>query len=44
MVDSDKIQASYNNGVLTVSLPKAEQAKPKRIEISSAKEPAAVAA
>jgi len=32
-VKSDKIDASYNNGVLTVALPKAEEAKPKQIEV-----------
>jgi HSP20 family protein len=33
MVHSDKIDASYNNGVLTVSVPKMEEAKPKEIEV-----------
>lgn len=32
-VDSEKIDASFSNGVLTVSVPKAEQAKPKEIEV-----------
>lgn len=32
-VQSDQISASYRDGVLTVTLPKAEQAKPKRIEV-----------
>ena len=32
-VDVDKIRASYKDGVLEVVLPKAETAKPKRIEI-----------
>jgi len=32
-INGDKITASYENGVLTLSLPKAEEAKPKRIEI-----------
>ncbi len=32
-VKSDKIEASYNNGILTVTLPKAEEAKPKEIEV-----------
>ena len=32
-INSDKITASYENGVLTLSLPKAEEAKPKHIEI-----------
>jgi HSP20 family protein len=33
-VDVEKIDASYSEGVLTVTLPKAEDAKPKRIPIS----------
>lgn len=32
-VDVDKIQARYENGVLTVTLPKREEAKPKQITI-----------
>jgi HSP20 family protein len=35
-VDADKIQAAYKDGVLRISLPKAEQAKPKRIQIGEA--------
>jgi len=30
----DKIQAAYRDGVLKVTLPKAEEAKPKRIDVS----------
>jgi len=33
-VVADKIKATYNEGVLTVVLPKAEEAKPKQIPIS----------
>lgn len=33
-VDADKISATYNNGVLSVTIPIAERAKPRRIEIS----------
>ena len=33
-VDGDKVQAAYKDGVLTVSLPKAEAAKPKQIAVS----------
>jgi HSP20 family protein len=32
-VKSDKIDASYKDGVLMVSLPKAEESKPKQIEV-----------
>lgn len=32
-VRSEKIEASYDNGVLTIDLPKAEEAKPKEIEV-----------
>jgi HSP20 family protein len=30
----DKIKATYTDGILAVSLPKAEEAKPKQIPIS----------
>ena len=33
-VDAEKVQAAFQNGILTVMVPKAEQAKPRRIEIS----------
>jgi HSP20 family protein len=32
-VDADKIRASYDNGVLTVTLPKVEKAKPRQIQV-----------
>lgn len=32
-VDANKVEASYDNGVLEVKLPKAEEAKPKKIEV-----------
>lgn len=34
--DPDKIEASLENGVLTVTLPRAAQAKPKKIKVKSA--------
>ena len=34
-VDVEHIDARYDNGVLTVDLPKAERAKPKQIEIKA---------
>lgn len=33
-VQADKISAAYQNGILSVTLPKAEEAKPKHIEVS----------
>lgn len=35
-VNADAIEATYANGVLTLSVPKAEAVKPKRIEIKAA--------
>lgn len=32
-IEQEKIEASYNNGVLTLRLPKAEKVKPKKIEV-----------
>jgi len=34
-LDTDKIEAQYDAGVLTLSIPVAEQAKPRKVEISS---------
>jgi HSP20 family protein len=34
-VDADKIEANYTDGVLTVHVPVAEQAKPRKIEVSA---------
>jgi HSP20 family protein len=36
-VDSDKAQAQFEHGVLTLTLPKSEQAKPRQIKIGGAK-------
>ncbi|WP_374971501.1 Hsp20/alpha crystallin family protein [Terrabacter sp. BE26] len=37
-LDTDHIQASYDGGVLTLTIPVAEQAKPRRIEIGGTTE------
>ncbi|MFL5806807.1 MAG: Hsp20/alpha crystallin family protein [Roseiflexaceae bacterium] len=34
-VDPDKIQASLSNGILTIRVPKAEAAKPRRITVKA---------
>ena len=33
-VDANKVTASYQDGILTVTLPKAEEAKPRRINVN----------
>lgn len=34
-VEGDKVEAQYENGVLTLTIPKAEAVKPKRIEVKA---------
>ncbi|MEX0794403.1 MAG: Hsp20/alpha crystallin family protein [Pirellulaceae bacterium] len=34
-VNEEAVEANYNQGILTVRIPKSEQAKPRRIEIKS---------
>lgn len=36
-VDAANIKAQYQNGVLTVTLPKVEKAKPRQIQVEVAK-------
>jgi HSP20 family protein len=33
-VDAGKVSANYKDGILTVTLPKAEEAKPKQIQVN----------
>src|SRR5215218_3953220 len=41
-LDLDRIEAAYNDGVLSLTLPVAEQAKPRRIEVAHGSERAGV--
>ena len=34
-LDAEKVEARYENGVLTVTIPVAERAKPRKVEIAS---------
>ncbi|MCV7033948.1 Hsp20 family protein [Mycobacterium heckeshornense] len=43
-LDTDKIEANYHDGVLRLTIPVAEQAKPRRIEISRDAERTAIKA
>ena len=36
-IDSDKVEASYKDGLLTLTIPKREEAKPKTIKINVSK-------
>ena len=33
-VAADKVNAAYKDGILTITLPKSEEAKPKQIEVN----------
>jgi HSP20 family protein len=43
-LDGERIEASYEHGVLTVTIPVAEQAKPRKVEIASGDKPEAIPA
>ncbi len=34
-VDANAVEANYHNGLLTITVPKAEEAKPRRIQINA---------
>ncbi len=38
-LDVDRIEANYENGVLTLTIPVAEQAKPRKVEIGGGSQP-----
>jgi HSP20 family protein len=43
-IDADKVVANYKDGILTLTLPKREEAKPKAIKIQVGQEPKAIGA
>src|SRR3954451_5070034 len=43
-LDSDRLEASYHDGVLTISIPVAEKARARKIEVTRADAPAQVEA
>jgi HSP20 family protein len=43
-LDTDQIAASYDQGVLTITIPVAEQSKPRKVEIAQGGEPEAIEA
>lgn len=36
-VDADKTEATYDHGILTLTLPKADHARPKSVKVTAAK-------
>jgi HSP20 family protein len=43
-LDGERIEANYEHGVLTVTIPVAEQAKPRKVEVASGGKPEAIEA
>ena len=43
-LDADRIEACYDNGVLTLTIPVAEEAKPRKVEITHGGGPKAIEA
>jgi HSP20 family protein len=41
-IDTERIAATYENGVLTVSLPVAERAKPRKVEVQASGSPTTI--
>ena len=43
-LDADRMHATYENGVLTITIPVAEQARPRKVAIETPGQPAAIEA
>lgn len=41
-LESDKLEANYDQGVLTITIPVAEHAKPRRVQVSSSGAPSRI--
>ena len=41
-LDADQINANYDRGVLTLTIPVAEKAKPRKVEVTTGESPAAI--
>jgi len=41
-LESDKLEANYDRGVLSITIPVAEHAKPRRVPISSSGTPSQI--
>jgi HSP20 family protein len=41
-LDADRVEASYDQGVLSVTIPVAEQAKPRKVAINASQQPKAI--
>jgi HSP20 family protein len=41
-LESDRLEANYDHGVLTITIPVAEHAKPRRVQVSSSEAPSRI--
>jgi HSP20 family protein len=41
-LESDRLEANYGHGVLTITIPVAEHAKPRRVQVSSSEAPSRI--